>query len=66
MEENIIYRNTRTGEISKCVKVMQSSWDKESDPDKIKDFFVFMLPGMRDMENGDIIESYPLPHKEQL
>ncbi len=50
------YKNLRTGEISEQIKVMQSDWDKESDPEKIKDFFSYMMPNMLDIENGDILE----------
>ena len=49
------YKNTRTGEISEQVKVMQSSWDKESTPEKIKDFFSYKLPDMKDIQAGDIL-----------
>ena len=56
-----MYRNLRTGEVSERVKVMQSSWDKESDPEKIKDFFNYMTPGIIDVENGDIIEEFSVP-----
>lgn len=49
------YKCLRTGEISEMIKVMQSSWDKESDPEKIKDFFAYEMPGIRDIENNDIL-----------
>ena len=55
MKENKFYKNLRTGEISECFKIMQSSWDKESDPEKIKDFFSYITPDIKDIENGDII-----------
>lgn len=49
------YKNLRTGEISEQIKVMQSSWDKKSDPEKIKDFFSYIMPNMNDVQNGDIL-----------
>ena len=53
MEKGKRYKNSRTGEISYCSKVIQSSWDKESDPEKIKGFFSYFMPGS--IENGDIL-----------
>jgi hypothetical protein len=61
MEEGKFYRNTRTGEVSECFKVMQSSWDTESDSEKIKDFFSYTIPGIRNAEDGDILEEIPSP-----
>lgn len=55
MKTNEIYKNLRTGEVSKVIKVMQSSWDKDSDPEKIKDFYSYQMPTMRDNKNGDIL-----------
>jgi hypothetical protein len=34
--KNKIYKNTRTGQISEQIKVMQSDWDTSSEPEKIK------------------------------
>lgn len=55
MDEGKTYKNTRTGEISKVYKIMQSSWDEESNPEAIKDFFSYSMPDIKDCQNGDII-----------
>jgi len=49
------FKNLRTGEISKCIKVWQKDWDKLSPPKKIKDFFSYIMPNIKDTENGDIL-----------
>ena len=63
---NKYYKNLRTGEISEQIKIMQSDWDKSSDPKKIKDFFSYTMPNMRDIENGDILQEFTPPRRGNI
>jgi hypothetical protein len=55
MNEEKTFKNTRTGQIAKQIKVKQSDWDKTSDPEKIKDFYSYQFAPNIDIENGDIL-----------